>query len=171
MGRMSKADRVSSILRTNPKLGRDDPRIEELIAAEAHLRKTQRAARHAPVTVQTGSGSTKRSPEVIAVEHAQTAVRQLRTELELDRINVRRNEQAGLKVKRSPHAERMLSIYGPDYTQHRGLLPGLAAGLAAFGITPEDMPEHSRSLYAADLEEQAGELEEVRRRIQDAGKL
>jgi len=53
----------------------------------------------------------------------------------------------------------------------RALLLGLAASLAAFAITQEDMPEHSRGLYAADLEEQADELETVRQRMRDAGKI
>ncbi|KMW47986.1 hypothetical protein ACUXPM_001000 [Ralstonia sp. 151470066-2] len=65
----------------------------------------------------------------------------------------------------------MLSLYGPDYAEHRALLPGLAACLAAFGITLEGMPEHSRGLYAADLEKQADELEAVRQRMRDAGKI
>lgn len=43
--------------------------------------------------------------------------------------------------------------------------------MAAFGITLEGMPEHSRGLYAADLEKQADELEAVRQRMRDAGKI
>ena len=165
MGRMSKSDRISAILRDNPALRRDDPRIAELIDAEALLRKAQRAARLAPVTIETGSGGVKRNPALVAVDSANTAVRRLRNELGIDRANVKRNEAAGVKVKRSPEAQKLIGLYTQDYFGDRNLLPGLAAFLSAHGIGPDDFPEYSRAAFEADLKEQAHLLDGVRDRI------
>ncbi|WP_059866523.1 hypothetical protein [Burkholderia cepacia] len=165
MARKSKADRINEVLRLNPALSRNDPRISELIDAEALLRKAQRAAMNAPVTVETRNGGTKRSPELIAVESANAAVRRLRNDLGIDRINVKRSEAAGIKVKRSPEADRLLSLYGADYCTHRVLLPGLAAFLTAHGIGSEDMPEHSREMFVSDVAEQAELVDGIRDRI------
>lgn len=154
IARKSKADRIHEILLLNPALRRGDPRIDELINAEALLRKAQRAAKGAPVTVQTRTGGVKRSPELIAVDAANTAVRRLRNDLGIDRINVKRSEAAGIKVKRSPDAERLLTMFGPEYVASSALLPGLAAMLCAHGIVSVDMPEQHRAAFERDLADQ-----------------
>lgn len=171
MARKSQADRIQDVLRLNPTLRRDDPRISELISTEAMLRKAQRAAGTKPVTVPTGTGSVKRSPEWVAVENLQTSVRRMRNDLGIDRLNVKRNEAAGLKVKRSPQADQMLAMHGADYCAGRELIPGLAGALAAFGLTADDMPEGSREAFARDLAAQADQIGAVRERFRDAGKL
>lgn len=165
MARKSKSDRVQEILRLNPSLNRSDPRIDELIDAEAALRKAQVAARKAEVLTATAAGNLRRNPVLIAVESANTHVRRLRNDLGIDRLNVKRNEAAGVKVKRTAEADTLLSLYGPSYNEDRVLLPGLAALLAAHGIMPPDMPEHCRGAFESDLSEQAHLMDGVRERI------
>lgn len=170
MARKSKSDRTHEIILLNPALKRDDPRISELIDAEALLRRTQRAARSAPVTVATGTGS-KRSPELVAVDAANTAVRRLRNDLGIDRVSVRRSEAAGIKVKRSPRAQHILDHSGHDYPDHADLIPGTAALWAAYGIVAEDLPEEHREQFRADLEAQADEVQPCRDRLRQYGML
>lgn len=165
MARKSKSDRVHEIMLANPVLRRDDPRISELIDAEAQLRRAQRAARAAPVTVKSAAGTAKRSPELVAVDHANTMVRRLRSDLAIDRLSVKRSEAAGVKVKRSTEADKLLALHGPDYSMERILIPGLAAFLTAHGIRPEDMPEHHREAFETDLAADAHLLEGIRERI------
>ncbi|WP_155836978.1 hypothetical protein [Paraburkholderia mimosarum] len=165
MARKSKSDRINEILRMNPSLNRDDPRIGELIDAEAILRKAQRAAKGAEVLSVTAAGNARRNPALVAVDSANTHVRQLRNDLGIDRLNVKRNEAAGIKVKRSTDADKLLSLFGPDYNEDRVLLPGLAAFLAAHGITAADMPDHSREAFEQGLAEQAHLMDGVRDRV------
>lgn len=170
MARKSKSDRTHEIILLNPALKRDDPRISELIEAEALLRKTQRAARNAPVTVATGTGS-KRSPELVAVDAANTAVRRLRNDLGIDRVSVKRSEAAGIKVKRSPKAEAILARQGDQYAEHAELIPGLAATWAAYGIVAEDLPEHQQERFRSDVETQADQVQPIRDSLRQAGML
>jgi hypothetical protein len=165
MARKSKSDRVHEILLLNPALRRDDPRIGELINAEAMLRKAQREARNAPLTVTSAAGTAKRSPEWVAVDSVNTMVRRLRNDLCIDRLSVKRSEAAGVKVKRSTEADKLLALHGADYATGRVLIPGLAAFLAVHGIVAEDMPEHSREAFTTDLADQAHLLDGIAERI------
>lgn len=165
MARKSKSDRVHEILLLNPALRRDDPRIDELVNAEAMLRKAQREARNAPLTVMSAAGTAKRSPEWVAVDSVNTMVRRLRNDLGIDRLSVKRSEAAGVKVKRSVEADKLLALYGPDYGTGRTLIPGLAAFLAVNGIVSADMLEHSREVFEIDLADQAHLLEGLAERI------
>ncbi|MCP3713688.1 hypothetical protein M3I54_43930 [Paraburkholderia sp. CNPSo 3274] len=169
MARKSKADRINDILRLNPSLNRDDPRIDELIYAETALRKAQLAAQRAEVLTVTAAGNARRNPALIEVDSANTRVRRLRNELGIDRLNVKRNEAAGIKIKRTTEADKLLGSFGPDYNEDRVLLPGLAALLAAHGITAADMPDHSREAFEQDLAEQADQVDAVRDRIKRLG--
>lgn len=155
MARKSKAQRVHEVLTLNPALRRDDPRISELIDAEAMLRKAQRAAISAPLTVTSAAGTAKRSPEWVTVDNVDTRVRRLRHDLGIDRLGVKRSEATGVKVKRSKDAETLLALVGVDYVRTRDLIPGHAAFLSAHGISEEDMPEHTREAFKADLLEQS----------------
>jgi hypothetical protein len=152
LARKSKADRIHEILLLNPALRRDDPRIDELINAEAILRRTHRAARNAPVTVQTGTGF-KRSPELVAVDNANTAVRRLRNELGIDRLSVKRSEDAGVKVKRTKEAQAIIDRGFSDFGQRVELLPGICPFYAAHGITAEDLPEEHRERFRQEVDE------------------
>lgn len=154
MARKSKAQRVHEILVLNPALRRDDTRIDELINMEAMLRKAQRAANNAPLTVLSAAGTAKRSPEWVAVDSVNVMVRRLRADLGIDRLSVNRSEAAGVKVKRTQEAEKLLEMHGPGYSAHARLIPGLAAMLAAHGLVALDMPEEHREAFAADLVEQ-----------------
>ncbi len=165
MARRSKADRVHEILLLNPALRRDDPRIDELINVETLLRKAQRAARNAPLTVLSAAGTAKRSPEWVAVDSVNTMVRRLRNDMCIDRLSVKRSEAAGVKVKRTVEADKLLALYGADYGDSRMLLPGLAAMLSVHGIVAEDMPEHSQSVFATDLADQTHLLDGLAERI------
>jgi hypothetical protein len=155
MARKSKSDRVHEIMLANPVLRQDDPRIGELINAESLLRKAQREARNAPVTVMSAAGTAKRSPEWVAVDSVNTMVRRLRNDLGIDRLSVKRSEAAGVKVKRSTEADKLLALHGADYATGRILIPGLAAFLTAHGIVAEDMPDHTREAFVTDLADQA----------------
>lgn len=164
MARKSKADRIHEIQLLNPALRRDDPRITELINAEDILRRTQRAAKNAPVTVPTGTGS-KRSPEYVAVDRATTAVRKLRNELGIDRVSVKRNEAAGIKVKRTKEAQAIVDMGFDDYDVRSDLIPGLAGFYAAHGIVAEDLPEHHRERFRREVAEQESSIPAIRERI------
>lgn len=165
MARKSKLDRVHEILLLNPALRRDDPRIGELIDAESLLRRAQREAKTAPVTVMSAAGTAKRSPEWVAVDSVNTMVRRLRNDLGIDRLSVKRSEAAGVKVKRTTEADKLLALHGADYATGRILIPGLAAFLTAHGIRPEDMPEHHREAFETDLADQADLLDGIAERI------
>jgi hypothetical protein len=89
------------------------------------------------------------------VDNVDTRVRRLRHDLGIDRLGVKRSEAAGVKVKRSKDAETLLAIVGVDYMRTRDLIPGQAAFLSAHGISEEDMPEHTREAFKADLLEQS----------------
>ena len=170
IARKSKADRIHEILILNPALRRDDPRISELINAEALLRKAQRSARNAPVTVPTGTGS-KRSPEFVAVDAAEKSVRRLRNDLGIDRVSVKRSEAAGVKIKRSPTAQTLIDQQAERYPEMADLLPGLAAAWAAYGIVAEDLPDQHQERFRKDLAEQAGHVQPVRERLRQHGRL
>ena len=171
MARKSKSDRINEILRLNPALSRTDPRIEELILAEGLQRKAQRAAKKTAITVTTRTGGVKRSPELIAVDAATVAVRRLRNDLGIDRVNVKRNEDAGVKIKRSPRAQHILDHSGHDYPDHADLMPGTAAIWAAYGIVAEDLPEEHQEQFRRDLADQAGDVPAVRDRLRQHGML
>ncbi|QTD91286.1 hypothetical protein [Burkholderia anthina] len=171
MARKSKADRVNEVLRLNPALSRNDPRISELIDAEALLRRVQRAAMKAPITVETRNGGTKRSPELIAVENANSAVRRLRNDLGIDRLNVKRSEAAGVKIKRSQKAQTIIDQQGDRYSELADLIPGVAAAWAAYGIVAEDLPENQRERFRSDLAEQADHIRPLRERLQQYAML
>lgn len=165
MARKSMAQRVHEVLTLNPALRRDDPRISELIAAEAMLRKAQRAALNAPLTVTSAAGTAKRSPEWVAVDNVDTRVHRLRHDLGIDRLSVKRSEAAGVKVKRSQDAEKLLTLFGADYLHTRTLIPAQAAFLSAHGISDEDMPEHTREAFKADLMEQSEHVTSIVQRL------
>lgn len=165
MARKSKADRINEILLANPLLKRDDSRIEDLIFAEGQLRKAQRVARSAEVLSASAAGTAKRHPSLIVLEHAEKSVRRLRNDLQIDRLGVKRNESAGVKVKRSNKAEEVLALYGPEYAEHSLLIPGLAALLAAHGLVAGDLPEVHQKRFRADLEAQSHLIAGIRERI------
>jgi hypothetical protein len=155
LARKSKADRVNEVLLLNPTLSRNDSRIGELFAAEDLLKRAQKEAKKAPLIVQSASGSDKRHPAWVAVDNATTTVRRWRNELQLDRVSGKRLEAAGVKVKRSPEAQRLIELYGPEYDSHRILFPHIAALLAAHGIEAPDLPEQHRAAFESDLTAQA----------------
>jgi hypothetical protein len=157
----------------NPALRRDDPRIDELINAEALLRKAQREARGVAATTLTAAGTAKRSPQWVAVDSVNTMVRRLRNDLGIDRLSVKRSEAAGVKVKRSNQAENVLAAYGPAYGFHSDLIPGLAGLIAAHGLTAEDLPVEQRERFRADLaaNEAGNTTESVRDRLRQRGML
>ncbi|OWJ59144.1 hypothetical protein BWU74_18180 [Paraburkholderia caledonica] len=173
MARKSKAQRVHEVLMANPALRREDPRISELIDAEAMLRKAQRLAKNAPLTVASAAGTTKRSPEWINVESSTTMVRRLRQELGIDRLSVKRSEAAGVKVRRSQKAQAIVDSQAYRYSEMADLMPGLAAGWAAYGIVAEDLPEHQQARFKYDLEHSVGveSPEAVRDRFRQHGML
>jgi hypothetical protein len=105
------------------------------------------------------------SPRNFGLEAADKSVRRLRNDLQIDRLGVKRNEQTGVKTKRSPSFDRILEIFGPKYKENRGMCPGEAAFLAAHGIQAEDMPEDARELFRDDLEEQKGHVDGIRERL------
>ncbi|MFL9882031.1 hypothetical protein PQR66_03285 [Paraburkholderia agricolaris] len=165
MARKSKSQRVHEILVLNPALRRDDPRISELINAEAMLRKAQRAATNAPLTVTSAAGTAKRSPEWVAVDSVNTMVRRLRQDIGIDRLSVKRSEAAGVKAKRSNDADTLLALFRVDYLETKELIPGQAAFLAAHGILADDMPEHTREAFKADLLDQANHVPGITQRL------
>lgn len=165
MARKSRSQRVHEVLVLNPALRRDDPRISELIDAEAMLRKAQREANNAPITVTTAAGTAKRSPEWVAVDSVDKMVRRLRADLGIDRLSVKRSEAAGVKVKRSNDADTLLALFGADYLEARELIPGHAAFLSAHGILADDMPEHTREAFKADLLDQANHVPGITQRL------
>lgn len=165
MARKSIADRINEILQSNPLLKRDDLRIKDLIFAESQLRKAQLAARKSEVLSSSAAGTDKRSPALVALEQADKSVRRLRNDLQIDRLGVKRNEQSGVKTKRSPSFDRILEIFGPQYKDNRGLVPREAAFLAAHGIEVEDMPVDAQELFRADLEAQKDAVDGIRERL------
>lgn len=166
MARVSKTARVEQVLRDNPQLRRADPRISELIDAEALLRRAQRAAKGSPVLATTAAGNAKRSPALVALEHAEKSVRRLRADLGVDRVGVKRNEARGAKVKRSPEAARLIELHGETYRADAALISGLSLGLAAHGVEAEDLAEGEQGAFAEDLAAEGPEaLQAVRDRI------
>ncbi len=141
-------------MRNNPSLNREDTRIGELLASEDLLRKAQREAKNAPITVATPNGGSKRSPEYVALDRIESTVRRLRNDLGLDRLSVKRNEQAGVKVKRHKNALNIIASWKDDaahFLELLDLIPGYAAGVAAHGLTVEDIPEQAREAYTSKL--------------------
>lgn len=171
MGRKSRSDRISEVLRNNPSLNREDPRIGELLASEDLLRRAQRAASKAPITVTTANGGTKRSPEYVAVDRLENTLRRLRNELGQDRLSIKRSEAAGIKIKRSPRAQHILDHCAHDYPDHADLMPGSAALWAAYGIVAEDLPEEYQEQFRNDLAEYADEIQPIRDRLRQHGML
>ncbi len=165
MGRKSRGDRINEVLRNNPALRREDPRITQLLASEDLLRRVQREAKKAPVTVSTANGGSKRSAEYVALDKVETTVRRLRNDLGIDRISVKRNEQAGVTVKRHKNAHLIVAAWNNDPAKvldSLDLMPGYAAGVAAHGITVDDVPEQAREAFTAKLEEQRYLVESIR---------
>lgn len=173
MARKSKADRIHEVLLLNPVLRRDDPRLGELINAEAMLRKAQREARRTPLTVISAAGTAKRSPEWVAVDRVNTMVSRLRNELGIDPRSVKRSEAAGVKVRRSPKAQAIVDHQAYRYAEMADLMPGLAAAWAAYGIVADDLPEHQQERFRSDLEHSVGggSTETVRDRFRQHGML
>lgn len=165
MARKSKADRVNEIMLANPLLKRNDSRIEDLIFAEGQLRKAQRVARGSAVLSASAAGTAKRHPSLVALEMAEKSVRRLRNDLQIDRLGVKRNETAGVKIKRSSTGDHLLNLYGPEYAEHSLLLPRLAGMLAAHGIDAEELPEKHRGLFRKHLEEQRDAITGIKQRF------
>lgn len=118
----------------------------------------------------TGTGS-KRSPELVAVDKAETSVRRLRNELGIDRRSVKRSEAAGVKIRRSQKAQAILDQQADRYAEMADLMPGLAAVWAAYGIVAEDLPECHQERFRRDLTEQADHVQPIRERLQQFGML
>jgi len=168
MGRKSKSDRINEVLRLNPALRRDDPRLGELFNAEDILRKAQLVAKKAAITATTANGGSKRSPEYVALDSATTAVRRLRNDLGIDRLALRRSEVAGVKIKRHPNSAHILAVWESDPTgvlAMLDLIPGYAAASMAHGLTEADVPGVSREAFLAKLEEQRELIPAIRERI------
>jgi hypothetical protein len=163
MARKSKADRVNEILKSNPLLKMDDSRINDLIEAEAQLRKAQRAARNSEVIASSAAGSAKRHPALVALEVADKSVRRLRNELQIDRLGVKRNENAGVKVKRSSKFDEILAALGTDGPDPS--IPAEAAFMAAHGIVAEDLPEAHQEWFRTDLEKHIHLVDGIRARL------
>lgn len=165
MGRKSRSDRINEVMRINPSLNREDPRIGELLNSEDLLRRAQREAKSAPITVATANGGSKRSAEYVALDKVESTVRRLRNDLGLDRLSVKRNEQAGVKVKRHKNAHIIVAAWNNDPAKlltNLDLIPGYAAIVSAHGITVDDVPEQARDVFADKLEEQRYLVESIR---------
>jgi hypothetical protein len=171
MRRKSKASRINEVLLLNPTLSRNDSRIGELFAAEDLLKRAQEEAGKAPLIVQSASGSDKRHPAWVAVDNATDTVRRWRKELQLDRVSGKRLEAAGVKVKRSPKAAEIIARGFDDFAASVQLIPGYVGGLAAYGITADDVPAEHRELFESELAAQADEVPAIRNRLRQHGML
>lgn len=173
MARLSKEQRISAICAANPLLQRGDPRIRQLIEAETHLQRCERAAKKAPLTVPTRGGGSRRSPEVVALESASREVRRISAELGIDRVGVSKAVEAGVKRKRSGKVPELIKTHFVDgnWADSVSLIPGVTALLAAYGVEAEDVPEQWRSLWVSQLAVEQGDVERIRADLKRDGML
>jgi hypothetical protein len=168
MARKSVSSRIDAIVKLNPALRRDDSRIRELLDAETLLAKCRKSALQTDAVIASRNG-VKRHPALVALDAAETSVRRLRADLQIDRVSVKAHENTGVKSKRSSKADEILALFGAEYTLDSYLMPGHAAFLAAHGLEAVDMPVEHREKFQADLEAHAGLVDGIRSRLKQYG--